>query len=235
MLDPNVLKAFCSGFYGYGAPDVPYWFITMEEGGGKTEVEVQTRLTAWKSRGSRELEEIHEFHRAINQASWFECRPKIQKTWAAAIRMVLIAEGKVPTTEGVRLFQRDRLARSGGNTRLSPLFPLPAQSLDHWNYSTWANDATFASRSQYKVELERARIEHLSEAIRKHEPSFVAFFGTSYLESWSRIAGIHMTPIDDALHYGRTSATKFIVCRHPTFHGVPHSHFEGAAHVLRDA
>ena len=41
MLNPSLLQAFCEGFYGYGAADARHWFISMEEGGGTSEQEIQ--------------------------------------------------------------------------------------------------------------------------------------------------------------------------------------------------
>ena len=234
MLDSTLLKKFCSGFYGYGSNTAPYWFITMEEGGGKNEQDILNRLRAWDSRGRRELEEIQEYHIAIGQPSWFVTHPNIQKTWAAAIRMVLVAEGETPTTEIVRNFQRDRLARGGANNRLSPLFPLPSPSSDKWNYGNWTKDFSFSMRSEYIKSYENLRISHLSNAIRLHKPKFVVFFGTSYLHYWTRITG---TPFlqNRSFLFAYNETTRFIACLHPSYQGVSNSYFESAASMLRDA
>lgn len=232
MLDATLLQQFCDRFYGYGVVDAPYWFISMEEGGGKTEIEIASRLAAWDTRGRRELEDVDEYCRAIDQSKWFDSRPPIQRTWAAMIRMVLAMMGETTDAESVRAYQRGHLARSGGTTRLSPLFPLPAQSLDHWYYSQWSTTSHFANRQAYRGAFESARIAHLAAAIIKHSPRTVAFFGISYLSYWSQIARteLHVTAEDTFL--GESGSTKFIVCKHPATKGIPNEYFVSAARAL---
>ena len=41
MLEPNVLEAYISNYYGYGNWQSDIWFVGMEEGGGKSLEEVQ--------------------------------------------------------------------------------------------------------------------------------------------------------------------------------------------------
>jgi hypothetical protein len=232
MLNPTLLQAFCTGFYGYGAADANHWFVSMEEGGGNTEQEIQARLGAWDGRGRREIEEIDEFHRAIGQDKWFTYHPPIQKTWAAAIRMVLAIDGKATDLESVRAYQRDWLARAGGETRLSPLFPLPSKSIDHWNYEAWSGAQQFANRRSYKEHFESLRIEHLRKAILGSAPLTVSFFGASYFEYWARIAKSDFRVSSDGLQFGRMGSTKFVVCNHPATQGITNEYFISAAQVL---
>ena len=170
MLNQTLLEAFCTGFYGYGPAHANHWFVSMEEGGGKTEEEIQARLDAWDSRGRRELEEIDQFHRAIGKDKWFTDDPPVQPTWKRAILMVLTIEGRVADLEAIRAYQRDRLAREGGETRLSRLFPLPSKSIDHWNYELWSGARTFSDRESYKERFESLRIDHLRKAILENAP-----------------------------------------------------------------
>jgi hypothetical protein len=232
MLNPTLLQAFCDRFYGYGTADAPHWFISMEEGGGTTEAEIGARVMAWDSRGRRELEEVDEFHNAIDQSKWFGSRPPIQRTWAAMIRMLLAMDGESTDTESVRIYQRDRLARRGGTTRLTPLFPLPAQSLNHWHYANWSTASHLRNRSAYRAAFESSRVAHLGGAVTQHAPRTVAFFGLTYLPYWSQVAGTELHAAAEGVYVGRRRSTKFIVCKHPATRGIRNDYFVSAAQTL---
>ena len=235
MLDLKALRSFCEGFYGYGELEAPHWFISMEEGGGNSEKEVSLRLNAWDTRGRRELEEIHDYHRAIGLDKWFSERPPIQKTWAASIRMLLAMEGHDTDRESVRMYQRDQLARRGGAIRLSPLFPLPSKSIAEWNYSAWSTSTRLSDRAAYKQNLELERVEHLRHQISQHAPRTVTFFGASYMKYWESIANINLQLSAEGFRIGRMGRTKLIVCNHPATQGIQNEYFIVAAHALRAA
>ncbi len=223
------------GFFGYGVADAGHWFISMEEGGGTTEEEIGLRLGAWDARGRRELEEIDEYHRAIGLGKWFSPHPPIQKTWAASIRIVLAMDGLSTAVENVRIFQRDSLARRGGKTRLSPLFPLPSMSLDHWKYSEWSGATELKDRASYKQHVEAARVTQLAESVGKFRPRTVVFFGSSYLSYWERIAGVEFTATPEGLLVATSNGTRFIVCKHPATQGMTNAYFLSAAAALQGA
>src|SRR5439155_1753817 len=76
-----------------------YWLIGMEEGGGDSFDNVEKRLSAWNKRGRLELEDVAEFHRAIDLGEYFDEQPKRQPTWDKLTRILLSAEGLL-STEG---------------------------------------------------------------------------------------------------------------------------------------
>ncbi|MBC8135293.1 MAG: hypothetical protein H8F28_05315 [Fibrella sp.] len=45
-LNNDQTQEFCNGFFAYGNPSDPFWFIGIEEGGGKSESEIAARLDA---------------------------------------------------------------------------------------------------------------------------------------------------------------------------------------------
>jgi hypothetical protein len=235
MLNATLLQSFCTGFFGYGTNGADHWFISMEEGGGGSESEIEARLQAWDKRGRQELEEIHQYHHAIGQGKWFEGHPPIQRTWAAAIRMVLAFDGLSTSTETVRAYQRDRLGRQGGSTKLSPLFPLPSKSLDHWNYGAWSNDAVLADRTSYRRRFESLRIEHIAKSISDMRPKTVTFFGASYKDYWTRIAATNFSFDATGISIARKNGTKFVICKHPATQGITTAYFLEAAKTLKDA
>ncbi len=43
----DLLNAYMTGFYGYGSPSAPFWFIGIEEGGGASLHEVERQIRCW--------------------------------------------------------------------------------------------------------------------------------------------------------------------------------------------
>lgn len=234
MLNPTLLRDFCTSFFGYGEEQARHWFISMEEGGGNTEQEIELRINEWQARGRRELEDVAAYHKAIKEDHWFDHHPKIQRTWAAMIRVALACDGDPSDTESVRRYQRDHLGRIGGATRLSPLLPLPSKSLDHWHYAAWTEDHAFATRSRYRDEFLSLRISHLSQAVASRRPRTVTFLGLSYLQHWQRVAGSTFLRASALGLVGKSESTSFVVCTHPAVKGVTNDYFAAVGHHHRD-
>lgn len=235
MLDLNALRSYCEGFYGYGELEAPHWFISMEEGGGTSEKEIATRIEAWITRGCHELEDLKEYHQAIKIDKWFRVHPPIQKTWYATIRMLLILDGQLPSPALAQDFQRDSLAQFGGNSRLSPLFPLPSKSLDDWKYAAWTDAPTFDNRFSYRKNFEQMRVSHLASGISRARPRTVVFYGQSYRDYWHQISSIKFKPHSDGFEIGNTVETCFIICRHPAAQGVTNAYFDSIGRLLAAA
>jgi hypothetical protein len=62
-LNAALLRSYAIKYYGYGHYGAPFWFVGMEEGGGDAIERVRARLTAWDTRGRRELEDLEPFRR----------------------------------------------------------------------------------------------------------------------------------------------------------------------------
>ena len=232
MLDQDTLQSFCESFYGYGEADAPHWFVSMEEGGGTSEEEIATRIGTWVSRGRREIEDLNEYHHAININKWFSAHPPLQKTWYATVRMLLILGGHHPSTDLARHFQRDHLARHGGNNRLSPLFPLPSRSLDDWNYAAWVDGAAFGDRASYRSHLENVRVNHLAAGIIRARPRTVVFYGQSYGEYWRKIAAVDFQRNVDGIELAANTYTQFVICNHPATQGIANEYFDAIGRSL---
>jgi hypothetical protein len=149
--------------------------------------------------------------------------------------MVLAMNGLSTSVEDVRIFQRDRLARRGGKTRLSLLFPLPSKSLDHWKYHEWSGATQLKDRSRYKRHFETTRVAQLAKSVGKLSPKTVAFFGSSYLPYWERIAGVEFKVTPEGVLTAANRGTKFIVCKHPATKGISNAYFLSAAVALQGA
>ena len=83
----HLIKKYMSNFFGYGNLKSDYWFIGIEEGGGKTEKEVIDRIKTWNMFGENTVEDLAKFHKKINNplakmGSYFPL------TWQSYIRIV---------------------------------------------------------------------------------------------------------------------------------------------------
>ena len=85
-LSDSLLQTYIDTFFGYGNYAGDWWLIGMEEGGGNTIGEVETRLALWASRTRRELEDVSIFSSSPALAKWFTPRPPLQATWRWLIR-----------------------------------------------------------------------------------------------------------------------------------------------------
>jgi hypothetical protein len=214
MLDDALVDAFANGFFGYGDYRARYWFVGMEEGGGASEEEIERRLSAWRARGRRELEDLAEFHAAIGEERWFK-KARLQPTWRGLIRIVMAAEGLTPGREDVRAYQRDRLGRMTGDTCLIEIMPLPSPRSNAWGYTSMLNDRAYGSRAAYVNAVRPARLAHIQTRIDEYRPPFVIIYGSS------RAAFI--API----------GTHVVFIKHPTARGLTNNDFAEVGRGLR--
>lgn len=52
QLNEDLLSDYMDSFLGYGNIQGSYWFVGMEEGGGKTCPEIAQRITQWENRAN---------------------------------------------------------------------------------------------------------------------------------------------------------------------------------------
>ena len=74
MLDNDLIDEFINKFYGYGNLNSDLWFVGMEEGGGNSFEEINTRLNIWSDRGKKTVEDLVDYHFKIGIDQFFESR-----------------------------------------------------------------------------------------------------------------------------------------------------------------
>lgn len=220
MLNDKLLSRYIGKFYGYGSYQAPIWFIGMEEGGAGKRKKVGKRLSAWKERGCKEVEDLAEFHRAFGvKKFWRKRNPPTQRTWNKLIRLLLSGRsesGKV-TLKEVKAYQRDHLGRIGSETCLLELLPLPSPKTNKWKYKKWSNIPELKDRSSYRKWLTPERIKHIRKRIKKHQPRIVVFYGLSYVSHWKEIAAVEFHKDESHnLHIATTANTTFVITPHPS-------------------
>lgn len=232
-LDTELLESYINTFYGYGNYNAPYWFVGMEEGGGGTIDDVQIRLNVWRKRGESELEDLAEYHFAINMPELFQDDPKLQPTWNKLIRILMGIESTEPTLEAIKAYQRDSLGRIGGNTCLPELLPLPSRSTRDWLYGSHSQIEYLKNRAAYGKQLAEIRANHIHQRVISHKPKAVIFYSLNrwYMEKWKLIARIEFETLSVEgfkLHLGSNEHTIFAITSHPASKGITSEYFQQA-------
>jgi len=236
VLDDDLLKNFIDGFYGYGNYNAPYWFVGMEEGGGNSIKEINRRLQAWNKRGRREIEDVVDYHRDFGISRYWENKPPLEATWNKLIRILLASKGTLPTTEDVRLYQRDHLGREDNETCLLELLPLPSPSTKHWLYAEGSSIPALVSRQSYRDWLIPIRVKRLQTRIREFKPPFVIFYGKTYLEHWQAITDASLIHMDAPnIFKANVDGTLYFVTNHPVATGVTNDYFHRVGQFLSTA
>lgn len=90
MLTTSFLNNYLASFFGYGQWTAPIWFVGIEEAGGRTESEVERRLSLWNHRGSKELEDAPVFYPKSGNDRWHGNKAELQATWKQLIRFIAV-------------------------------------------------------------------------------------------------------------------------------------------------
>lgn len=216
MLNQNTLNAFMNTFMGYGDFNADTWFIGMEEAGGDSLENIQTRIGTWEERGGRVLEDCAEYHHAIGAGNLFTPPVRAaQRTWDWLIRAQLKSEGKGHDSSASKIMQGERWLRIGSKTCGIELLPLPSPKTKVWYYNQFSTDPILQSRDSYKKAMLPTRITAIKNAIEAHKPRNVVFYSKKYLAHWQQIAVVEFVEVD-GLHIAQASDTSFICTAHPT-------------------
>ncbi|MEX0970147.1 MAG: hypothetical protein WD046_06865 [Paracoccaceae bacterium] len=216
MLHQNTLNAFMNTFLGYGDFNADTWFIGMEEAGGNSLEDVQTRIGTWAERGGRVLEDCAEYHHAIGESHLFTPPVrKAQPTWDWLIRAQLKSEGKAHDTTASKAMQSERWLRNGSNTCGIELLPLPSPKATVWHYDRFSDNPILNNRDSYSEAMLPKRTTAVKNAIYEYKPRNVLFYSKTYLKHWQQIAGVDFVEVD-GLHIAQAGDTSFICTVHPT-------------------
>lgn len=212
----DLLNDYSLQFYGFGTWGAKLWFVGMEEGGGNTRAEVEARLHAWDKLGRKELENAPEFYPLCGVTGWHREKAKLQTTWKQLVRILLLMNGTPDTTTAILDYQRTSLGRTGGETCITELFPLPCPNSRTWLYSQWSTLPWLGTRVSYQKHLAVKRSAAIHRRIAEHKPAIVVFYGSTFLPFWSSIAGATWRQvIPGRLLGGERNGTAFFVTRHP--------------------
>jgi hypothetical protein len=174
MVDPEILAEWNSTFFGYGSWSAPYWFIGLEEGGVDSAADFEHRVNVWNDSGQPDLLDLHDFHRKIWHPEYCRIDAALQPTWRQLMRTLFAAKREAATDRQLRHYQAFELGRSGGETALLELSPLPARSVnDRWFQRNDASSLDFIDLE----EMKEIRRERLTAKMDRYQPRSVLCYG----------------------------------------------------------
>src|SRR5258708_10815824 len=221
-IGPDLLDAYMHTFYGYGAWTAKYWFVGIEEGGGDSIEEIERRITVWRDRGRRDLEDLRDYHLAIGVPQYFSEKPKLQRTWRALLRVVLTAQGIPVDLDALRTYQSTLLGRFGGETALIELLPLPAPGEEApWLYDQFGI-ASLQTREEYEETIEIPRWQAILHCIDRFQPRAVVTYGQPLVLRGTFSANRRLNAKAWVASRGRTT----IICTHHPEGARSHKHWD---------
>ncbi len=177
-------------FFGYGNLDGKYWFVGIEESGGKSTEEINERVELWHTRGKNITEDLNEYHKELKcDTSAFENylganAGSIQTTWEQLIRVILSYQNnKSIERPDILNYQKTELGRIDKDTCLLELLPLPDSRNSGWIYNKYNYDECLNDKNLYVENIIQYRIQKIKELIKCKKPKFVVFYIMSYLNS----------------------------------------------------
>lgn len=188
MINQDNINNYIENFYGYGKWDSSTWFIGIEEGGGNSEEEVNSRINSWIEYKTN-LIDIRKHHINIGQSKYF-IEGNLQSTWRKLIRVHLNIRDSHNFDNGtIRDVQQNKWGQSDSDNALIELFPLPSPRHNDWKYNEWTNVDYLISREKYSEHILESRIDFIKEKIKSHKPKIVIFYSKTHLHIWNKIVG----------------------------------------------
>ncbi|MDD5367868.1 MAG: hypothetical protein PHQ40_02185 [Anaerolineaceae bacterium] len=222
----KLLIDFMKGFYGYGNPAGPFWFVGMEEGGGDTREEICRRLEIWDELGRPATADVSEFHHRLGMDRFFRDPVRMQPTWKRLICLLQSLKGEPYDRTSVQAYQKACFGRQDGETCSLELLPLPSPNANIWNYPTWFSIPELSSREAYRKTKRYSRAEAIRGMVERCQPEYVVCYGLVY-QKWYEIIAGKPFHLQDSGEWGlaENQGIFFALVKHPTARGVSDSYF----------
>jgi hypothetical protein len=201
-------------FYGYGRWEAPFWFIGVEAGMGKDDKDnLAARYDSWKQLWCAPIVDCAAHHRGFGFTKWHDPPSPTQPTWRQLIRLLLAYQGKEPSLDDIRKYQRDRWGHASGETCVIELSGFPAPDMR-------------ASRD--RTSFLSGRVERIRGAALKNTPEFIVMYGQGNRKEWERIAGDKF----DANGIFRMGKTIAATAPHPVTRGLGNEYLVNLGRLL---
>jgi hypothetical protein len=211
MIDPQLVREFIAGFYGYGHLGAKYWFIGLEEGAIADLDEFERRLNAWHSLGREQLVDIRPFHRQLGGRDWFSAPTPLQRTWRPLMRTRYVAKGIPFSNADLKNYQSVDLASTKSDMALLELRPLPARKTTDWIYGS-LDLPELRTREQYAAATTVFRRERIINLIDTHHPRAVITYGD--VVPWRQAFDAH-APVNEKAWTAERETTTIVCTHHP--------------------
>ncbi|MEA2238529.1 MAG: hypothetical protein QOC81_3253 [Thermoanaerobaculia bacterium] len=228
-IDPQRVRDFMTGFFGYGHLGAKYWFVGLEEGAMADLEEFERRLLAWDAAGRQCLVDIRQFHRQLGGRDWFSGPIPLQRTWRPLIRTRYAAEGVPFDAAELKKYQSVDLASAQGDTALLELRPLPARKTTDWIYGS-LDLPELRTREHYEAVTTPRRRDQIIKLIDTFQPRAVVTYGDA--ASWRQTLAAN-TSINAKAWAGRKQNT-IVVCTHHPEGARSNAHWDEIGQFIRD-
>ncbi len=174
-------------FQGYGNLDAPFWFLGMEDGtGGNDLVEENIKVRLRSFEAVMDLGIAHD----RNHLNWpLEEQNKYPSVWMwmAKIVRALRGEDDWKNNRHAKIYIRERLGHSNGETFLTELLPLPKRSAGSWP-PEYTN--LYKTMKAYRADILPHRKAMLRRLIEAHSPQYLFCYGKSNYSHYKEILGL---------------------------------------------
>ena len=194
-INGTALQHWIDNFYGYGAWEAPFWFVSLEESGGNVPEDVEERTNyfyAHKPENPGDLCDVRELYKHVGfrsdgpKATVF---PNLNEyrfgsnaiqhgVWKNLI--AFIHGYKNEPVPDLLSYQKNQFCLAAKpNEALISLYPLPSPHNHAWYYS-WLGLPEFnylKTRSAYQEHLLPQRINHILLQIGVYKPKVVVMYG----------------------------------------------------------
>ena len=225
MLSTKLLSEYIETFYGYGNwGKSNFWFVGIEEGGGKTIENVTQRIESWAKLGKTDLLDCKLHHENIG--STFNKNVLHSRTWTSLILTKLGFESDSYTNKDILDIQYNQWGQLDSDNLLIELFPPPSPGLSKWDYPDWvdlnSNLDFLKDRAPYKAKVIEQRIAYIQSKIRDYKPKIVLFYSKSMEEYWNKIIGTSQLQTKHVwgkynIRVIQKDGTCFIQCAQPSY------------------
>jgi len=204
------VNEFCSGFYGYGDWNAPWWFLGMEERGCASYSEAERRLSIWREQKS-ELADLHQFHHSLGIDL---TKIRLPVTWRFLLRLMLSAShGGLIDKQSVLQTLVTEWGVLRGPTCLVELQPLPCPNRGAWPWREWCEIEN--GKPDYERRILRLRLAALAERRQRYKPRIVVLYGRGFEAYWQQIVGCELPKImEPDVRGGKADGTVFLSIPH---------------------
>ena len=196
-------------FLGYGDPGAPVWFLGMEEGARTETLSLDENI----QRRAESFVEVMDLEMAHSSQLLNAPLSTPSPTWQWMAKIMLGLKGRdLEDTAEANVYVATRLGRSGQETLLAELLPLPSPDASAWpvEYHRW-----FRTRPAYRDRVVPWRLRLLARRVAELRPRLVIAYGStnwlSYRRLFTDVEFRRAPEVDDRFLVGRSGETVVVL------------------------
>lgn len=235
----SYLQDYMDRRLGYGNPHADVWFVGMEEAGDGSMKDTHRRIMSWERRGRPIYDDMLQHHNLINPAKHkkIENDKKLPRTTLRTVHILHAIHGKKVDNDGAKKYYRNKFATFDGEVCSIDLMPLAKPSINRWDYDKYTDHPDLQNPKDYYRIYKERRTHFIRSELKKYQPKIVVFYGLSYVDDWSKIAGTQLRPqkVDGkSIYVSSNGSTTFIAMPHVMSHGITNAFLYKVGSMARE-